>query len=139
MFGAYSSSKTALNAITLACASALESTDIKVNAACPGFTATDLNNFRGTRTVQQAAREPVRLGSSTRTVRPAQSRTRTARSRGDLLSNAWPQGMGRPAGNPSIAQIEATWRNKVSAFGKRSAKTQANAFEEGPKLRHALL
>jgi NAD(P)-dependent dehydrogenase (short-subunit alcohol dehydrogenase family) len=38
MFGAYSSSKTALNAITLAFASALESTGIKVNAACPGFT-----------------------------------------------------------------------------------------------------
>jgi hypothetical protein len=28
---------------------------------CPGYTATDLNNFQGTRTVQQAAREPVRL------------------------------------------------------------------------------
>src|SRR5262249_42534695 len=36
MFGTYSSSKTALNAITLAFASALESTGIKVNAACPG-------------------------------------------------------------------------------------------------------
>ena len=61
MFGAYSWSKTALNAITIAFAADLESTGIKVNAACPGFTATDLNNFEGTRTVQQAAREPVRL------------------------------------------------------------------------------
>jgi NAD(P)-dependent dehydrogenase (short-subunit alcohol dehydrogenase family) len=62
MFGAaYSPSKTALNAITLAVAIELESTNIKVNAACPGFTATDLNNFRGTRTVQQGAREAVRL------------------------------------------------------------------------------
>ena len=60
-FGTYSSSKTALNAITLAFAIDLESTRIKVNAAAPGFTATDLNNFQGTRTVQQAAREPVRL------------------------------------------------------------------------------
>jgi NAD(P)-dependent dehydrogenase (short-subunit alcohol dehydrogenase family) len=60
-FGIYSSSKTALNAITLAFAIDLESTRIKVNAAAPGFTATDLNNFEGTRTVQQAAREPVRL------------------------------------------------------------------------------
>jgi NAD(P)-dependent dehydrogenase (short-subunit alcohol dehydrogenase family) len=60
-FGAYSLSKTALNAITLAFAIELEPTRIKVNAACPGFTATDLNNFQGTRTVQQAAREPVRL------------------------------------------------------------------------------
>jgi NAD(P)-dependent dehydrogenase (short-subunit alcohol dehydrogenase family) len=57
----YSPSKTALNAITLAFALELESTRIKVNAACPGFTATDLNNFEGTRTVQQGAREPVRL------------------------------------------------------------------------------
>jgi NAD(P)-dependent dehydrogenase (short-subunit alcohol dehydrogenase family) len=61
MFGTYSSSKTALNAITVAFASDLESAGIKVNAACPGFTATDLNSFQGTRTVQQAAREPVRL------------------------------------------------------------------------------
>jgi NAD(P)-dependent dehydrogenase (short-subunit alcohol dehydrogenase family) len=61
MFGTYSSSKTALNAITLAFASDLETTRIKVNAACPGFTATDLNNFQGTRTVQQAAHEPLRL------------------------------------------------------------------------------
>jgi NAD(P)-dependent dehydrogenase (short-subunit alcohol dehydrogenase family) len=60
-FGIYSSSKTALNAITLAFALDLKSTRIKVNAAAPGFTATDLNNFQGTRTVQQAAREPVRL------------------------------------------------------------------------------
>lgn len=62
MFGAvYCPSKTALNAITLAFAIELESTNIKVNAACPGFTATALNNFEGTQTVEQAAREPVRL------------------------------------------------------------------------------
>jgi NAD(P)-dependent dehydrogenase (short-subunit alcohol dehydrogenase family) len=62
LFGpGYSASKTALNAITLAFAIELESTPIKVNAACPGFTATNLNNFAGTRTVEQAAREPVRL------------------------------------------------------------------------------
>ena len=61
LFGVYSASKTALNAITLAFALDLESTRIKVNAACPGFTATDLNNFQGTRTAEEAAREPVRL------------------------------------------------------------------------------
>jgi len=58
MFGTYSWSKTSLNATF---ALDLESTRIKVNAACPGFTATDLNNFEGTRTVQQGAREAVRL------------------------------------------------------------------------------
>jgi len=61
MFGAYSSSKTALNAITLAFASDLASTRIKVNAADPGFTATDLNNNQGAGAVEEAAREPVRL------------------------------------------------------------------------------
>ena len=57
----YPASKTALNAITLALAIELESTGIKVNAACPGFTKTNLNNYRGTQTVEEGAREPVRL------------------------------------------------------------------------------
>jgi len=62
IFGpSYSASKAAVNAVTLAFAIELEGTGIKVNAACPGFTATDLNGFAGTRTVEQGAREPVRL------------------------------------------------------------------------------
>ncbi|MDK8189807.1 SDR family NAD(P)-dependent oxidoreductase [Paenibacillus sp. UMB7766-LJ446] len=61
MFGAYSASKSAVHAVTLAFAFALESTNIKVNAACPGFTSTALNNFAGTRSVEQGAREAVRL------------------------------------------------------------------------------
>lgn len=62
MFGAvYSPSKTALNAIPLSFAIELELTGIKVNAVCPGFTATDLNKFEGTGTVQQAAGHPVKL------------------------------------------------------------------------------
>lgn len=62
VFGAaYSPSKTALHAITLAFALELEKTNIKVNVACPGYVATDLNNFRGIRTVEQGAREAVRL------------------------------------------------------------------------------
>ena len=61
MFGNYSVSKTAAHAVTLAFALALESTNIKVNAACPGFTSTALNNFNGTRSIAEGAREPVRL------------------------------------------------------------------------------
>jgi len=57
----YSASKTALNAITLAMAIELEPAGFKVNAACPGFTKTNLNNYRGTQTVEEGAREPVRL------------------------------------------------------------------------------
>ncbi|MCA9593233.1 MAG: SDR family oxidoreductase [Myxococcales bacterium] len=58
---AYGPSKSALNAVTVAFAQELEHTPIKVNAACPGFTATDLNNHSGPRSTVEAAREPVRL------------------------------------------------------------------------------
>lgn len=57
----YAASKTALNTMTLAMAIELEGTGIKVNAACPGFTRTNLNNYAGTQTVEEGAREPVRL------------------------------------------------------------------------------
>ena len=58
---AYGPSKTALNAITIAFAQELAGTRIKVNLACPGHTATDLNGHTGQRTIAEAAREPVRL------------------------------------------------------------------------------
>lgn len=60
---AYNSSKTALNAITLQFAYELRKTPIKVNSAAPGFVATDINQFRGTRTVEQGAIAPVRLAT----------------------------------------------------------------------------
>ncbi len=58
---AYNSSKSALNALTLQFAYELRKTPIKVNSAAPGFVATDINQFRGTRTVGQGAIAPVRL------------------------------------------------------------------------------
>jgi NAD(P)-dependent dehydrogenase (short-subunit alcohol dehydrogenase family) len=62
VFGAvYSPSKTALNAMTLAMAIELEGTPIEVNDACPGFTATNLNNYTGAQSVEEGAREAVRL------------------------------------------------------------------------------
>jgi NAD(P)-dependent dehydrogenase (short-subunit alcohol dehydrogenase family) len=57
----YPASKTALNAMTLAMAIELEATGIKVNACSPGFIRTNLNNYAGTLTVEEGAREPVRL------------------------------------------------------------------------------
>ncbi|HEV7344447.1 MAG TPA: SDR family NAD(P)-dependent oxidoreductase [Devosia sp.] len=57
----YGASKTALNAITLAFAIDLKAEGIKVNAVTPGFTATALNNYEGTETVQQGAAEAVRV------------------------------------------------------------------------------
>jgi NAD(P)-dependent dehydrogenase (short-subunit alcohol dehydrogenase family) len=59
----YGSSKTALNAITVAFARELAPRGIKVNAAAPGYTATDLNGYKGHRTVQQAAEIVIRLAT----------------------------------------------------------------------------
>lgn len=61
----YAASKTALNAVTLAFAIELEKENIKVNAVSPGFTATALNNFQGTDTVEIGSREPVRVALET--------------------------------------------------------------------------
>lgn len=60
-FGTYSISKVALNAVTVAFAADLQLAGIMVNSADPGLTATDLNDFLGSRTVKQGAHEPVRL------------------------------------------------------------------------------
>ena len=61
LFGpTYAASKAALNAITLATAIELESTGIKVNAVSPGFIKTNLNNYAGTGTPEEGAREIVR-------------------------------------------------------------------------------
>src|SRR5580698_4584819 len=57
----YPASKTALNAMTLAMAIELEPTGIKVNAVSPGFTKTNLNDYAGTETVEEGAREAVRV------------------------------------------------------------------------------
>ena len=62
MFGpVYPASKAAENAITLAIMVELESTDIKVNLVSPAFTATNLNGFAGTQSVEDGAREVVRV------------------------------------------------------------------------------
>jgi NAD(P)-dependent dehydrogenase (short-subunit alcohol dehydrogenase family) len=53
--GAYSPTKSYLNAITIQYAKELVGTGILVNAGCPGFVATDLNGHRGTRTPEQGA------------------------------------------------------------------------------------
>ncbi len=61
----YNSSKAALNMQTVLFAGELaaEGSPVKVNSACPGYVATDLNNHQGHRTVEQGAREAVRLAT----------------------------------------------------------------------------
>ncbi len=60
---AYSPSKTSLNAVMLQYVRELAGTDVLINAACPGYVATDLNGFRGVRTPQQGAATPIRLAT----------------------------------------------------------------------------
>jgi NAD(P)-dependent dehydrogenase (short-subunit alcohol dehydrogenase family) len=62
LFG-YAASKTALNAFTVRLANELRKKHIKVNAACPGYVATDLNRHTGARTVEQGAEVIVRLAT----------------------------------------------------------------------------
>jgi NAD(P)-dependent dehydrogenase (short-subunit alcohol dehydrogenase family) len=57
----YGASKAAMNAITVSLANELEGTNIKINAVSPGFTATALNNFQGTESVEEGSKEPVRV------------------------------------------------------------------------------
>jgi NAD(P)-dependent dehydrogenase (short-subunit alcohol dehydrogenase family) len=59
----YAPSKTALTALTLQYAKGLASEHILVNAVCPGFVATDLNNFAGIRTPAQGAAAAVRMAT----------------------------------------------------------------------------
>jgi NAD(P)-dependent dehydrogenase (short-subunit alcohol dehydrogenase family) len=56
---AYPASKAAVNMLTVQYAKAFEG--IRINAADPGFTATDLNHNTGTQTVEQGAEVIVRL------------------------------------------------------------------------------
>jgi NAD(P)-dependent dehydrogenase (short-subunit alcohol dehydrogenase family) len=59
----YPSSKTALNMVTAMYAKELRNTSIKVNAANPGYCATDLNQHQGNRTAEQGAEVTVQLAT----------------------------------------------------------------------------
>jgi NAD(P)-dependent dehydrogenase (short-subunit alcohol dehydrogenase family) len=49
---AYNSSKTAINALTVMLAKEFKNSSIKINAADPGYTSTDLNGHTGYRSAQ---------------------------------------------------------------------------------------
>jgi NAD(P)-dependent dehydrogenase (short-subunit alcohol dehydrogenase family) len=61
--GAYAPSKTFLNGMVVQYAKELADTPIKINLACPGYVATDLNGFRGHRTPEQGAIAAIRLAT----------------------------------------------------------------------------
>jgi NAD(P)-dependent dehydrogenase (short-subunit alcohol dehydrogenase family) len=83
----YSASKAALDMLTINSLRHLVAEGIKVNAADPGYTATDLNGHTGTRTVEEAAAIAVELATlgphgCLRTVAsPARPRSRAPFSR----------------------------------------------------------
>ncbi|MET7393918.1 SDR family oxidoreductase [Dactylosporangium sp. NPDC005572] len=60
---AYNASKSALSAVTVSYANELRGTPIKVNAADPGYCATDMNHHSGYRTPVQGAIAAVRLAT----------------------------------------------------------------------------
>jgi len=57
----YASSKAALNALTVLFATALAEQGISVNAVCPGYCATDLNDHGGPRSAEQGAQIALKL------------------------------------------------------------------------------
>jgi NAD(P)-dependent dehydrogenase (short-subunit alcohol dehydrogenase family) len=59
----YNTSKNALNGVMLVFSKELAQAGIKVNAADPGYTDTDLNGHTGQRTVEQAAKGVVELAT----------------------------------------------------------------------------
>ncbi|HEX8415103.1 MAG TPA: SDR family oxidoreductase [Sphingomicrobium sp.] len=59
----YNSSKSALNGVTVAFAKELAPLGFKVNAGCPGYTATDLNQHTGSRTPEQGAAIAIQLAT----------------------------------------------------------------------------
>ncbi|MFY7067817.1 SDR family oxidoreductase [Nocardiopsis changdeensis] len=63
VLAAYAPSKTMLNAVTVQYARRFADTGIIVNAACPGYVATDFTGFNGSRTPEQGAAIAVRLAT----------------------------------------------------------------------------
>ncbi|HTT52559.1 MAG TPA: SDR family oxidoreductase [Streptosporangiaceae bacterium] len=83
----YPASKAALNMVTAMYAKELAGTPVKVNAANPGYCATDLNGHTGFRTAQQGAEACVHLATL-----PADGPT------GQLWGHLWAPGDGERDG-----------------------------------------
>jgi len=62
-YDAYSASKTALNALSVLLAGQLKNKAFKINSVTPGYTATNLNNYQGFNTVEEAAKVIVQYAT----------------------------------------------------------------------------
>jgi NAD(P)-dependent dehydrogenase (short-subunit alcohol dehydrogenase family) len=63
VMAAYAPSKSMLNSVTAQYARALADTRVLVNAACPGYVATDFTGFAAPRTAEQGAAIAIRLAT----------------------------------------------------------------------------
>jgi NAD(P)-dependent dehydrogenase (short-subunit alcohol dehydrogenase family) len=63
ILAAYAPSKTMLNSVTAQYARRLADTNVIVNAACPGYVATDFTGFDGSRTPEEGAAIAIRLAT----------------------------------------------------------------------------
>ncbi|MEU1902326.1 SDR family oxidoreductase [Nocardiopsis dassonvillei] len=63
VLAAYAPSKTLLNSVTAQYARRFADTDVIVNAACPGYVATDFTGFNAPRTPEQGAAIAIRLAT----------------------------------------------------------------------------
>jgi len=63
IYDAYSSSKTALNAFTVLLSKEFQGTNFKIISVEPGYTATNLNQYQGTQTTEQAANIIVKFAT----------------------------------------------------------------------------
>jgi NAD(P)-dependent dehydrogenase (short-subunit alcohol dehydrogenase family) len=63
VMAAYAPSKSMLNSVTVQYARRLADTNVIVNAACPGYVATDFTGFNGSRTPEQGAAIAIRLAT----------------------------------------------------------------------------
>ena len=106
----YNSSKSALNMITVSFAKELAAHGIKVNAANPGYVATDLNNNQGYRSVEQGAAIAVHLAT------PALSRRSVTRM---FMRCFFPHGrfFAPPTTASSWRRAARRWNVRLRSFG----------------------
>ena len=147
---AYSSSKAALNMITVRYAQALP--EIKFNVATPGevanrkFAATDMNNHTGQLTVTEGTDSIIRLATLDADGPTGTSSTASAPSRGEPpMTTAVPQ-WGRMAGHPlgtrpatpgvrAVAWLMAAWCVDFAAVNVANEAT--GHFAEGAHAEYA--
>lgn len=64
IYSVYGTSKTALNAFTIALANEQRNTNFRIVSVTPGYTATDLNNYQGFKTVEEGVKPIVQCAIS---------------------------------------------------------------------------